>query len=262
MEWSDEGIVLASRKHGEASAVVQLFTHAHGRHAGLVRGGGASKARGVYQSGNLVAARWRARLAEHLGAYTCEPLKSHAAALLDDPLGLAALTSACALLAVALPERHPYPVLYDATLSLIEALAGGEPAWPALYVRWELDLLRELGFGLDLTRCAATGTTDDLAYVSPKSGRAVSRTAGEPWRTRLLPLPGFLIGAAEAGAGEAGAGEAGAADVAAGLRLSGSFLERHLFAPHERKLPAARERFVERFTRTTTRSGGIVADAE
>ncbi len=252
MEWSDEGIVLAARKHGEASVVVQLFTHAHGRHVGLVRGGGASKARGVYQSGNLVAARWRARLSEHLGAYTCEPLKSHAAALLDDPLGLAALTSACAIVAESLPERHPYPALYDATLALIEALAGGAPGWPALYVRWELDLLRELGFGLDLTRCAATGTTDDLVYVSPKSGCAVSRAAGEAWRARLLPLPGFLIGA----------GEAGAADVAAGLRLSGSFLDRHLFAPHERKLPAARERFIERFTRTTTTSGGIVADAE
>ena len=249
MDWSDDGIVLAARRHGEASVVAQLFTRGYGRHAGLVRGGAGSRARGVYQPGNLVAARWRARLAEHLGAFTCELVRSHAAALLDDPLRLAALTSACGMLSAALPERHPYPALYGSTLALIEALAG-EPAWPARYVRWELDLLRELGFGLDFTKCAATGATDDLAYVSPKSGRAVSRAAGEAWRTRLLPLPGFLIGA----------GEAGPADIAAGLRLSASFLERHLFAPHEHKLPAARERFVERLTRTTTTSGGTVAD--
>ena len=251
MEWSDEGIVLASRKHGEASAVVQLFTHAHGRHAGLVRGGGASKARGVYQSGNLVAARWRARLAEHLGAYTCEPVKSHAAALLDDPLGLAALTSACALLAVSLPERHPYPVLYDATLSLIEALAGGEPAWPARYVRWELGLLRELGFGLDLSCCAATGARDGLAYVSPRSGQAVSEAAAAPWRDKLLPLPEFLI------AGEDGRDAVTADDVARGLELTGFFLERRVFAPLNQGVPAARARFVERFARANTISGDI-----
>ncbi len=249
MDWTDDGIVVAARRHGESSVVVQLLTRGHGLHAGLVRGGAGSKARGVYQAGNLVAARWRARLAEHLGTFTCEQVRAHGAALLDDPLGLAGLTSACALVAASLPERHPYPVLYDETLALIEVI-GGDAAWPAVYVRWELELLRELGFGLDLTACAATGATDDLAYVSPKSGRAVSRAAGADWRHRLLPLPGFLIGAAEAGAG----------DIADGLTLSGAFLDRCLFAPHQRKLPPARERFVERFTRTTTISGGIVAD--
>ncbi len=246
MEWSDEGIVLAARKHGEASAVVQLFTREHGRHAGLVRGGAGSRARGVYQPGNLVAARWRARLAEHLGAFTCELARSHAGAFLDDPLRLAALTSACSIAEATLPERQPYPELYDALLALIEALAA-EPAWAAVYVRWELGLLRELGFGLDLGRCAATGTTEDLVYVSPKSGRAVSRAAGAPYHHRMLPLPGFLIGGGQADAG----------DVAAGLRLTGAFLDRHLFAPHQRRLPAARERFVERFARTTTRASGI-----
>ncbi|MFQ5958139.1 MAG: DNA repair protein RecO [Alphaproteobacteria bacterium] len=246
MDWSDDGIVLAARRHGESSAVVQLFTRGHGRHAGLVRGGAGSRARGVYQSGNLVAARWRARLAEHLGVFTCELTRSTAAAFLDDALRLAGLASACAVAEAALPERHPYPALYDATLALIDALAA-EPEWAAVYVRWELGLLDELGFGLDLGACAATGSNDDLAYVSPKSGRAVSRAAGEPYRERLLPLPGFLTGT----------GEADPDDVAAGLRLTGGFLDRRLFAPHERKVPAARERFVERFARTTTTSSAI-----
>ncbi len=193
MDWTEDGIVLAARKHGEASAVVQLFTRGHGRHAGLVRGGAGSKARGVYQAGNLVAARWRARLAEHLGSFTCELVRSHAAAILDDPLRLAGLASACAVAEATLPERHPYPELYDAFAAMIGALAN-DPAWSAVYVHWELTLLGELGFGLDLGRCAATGATDDLVYVSPKSGRAVSRLAGEPYRDRLLPLPGFLVG--------------------------------------------------------------------
>ena len=158
MDWTDDGIVVAARRHGESSAVAQLLTRGHGLHAGLVRGGAGSKARGVYQTGNLVAARWRARLAEHLGTFTCEPVRSHGAALLDDALGLAGLTSACALVAATLPERHPYPALYDETLALIEAI-GRDAAWPARYVRWELELLRELGFGLDLATCAATGAT-------------------------------------------------------------------------------------------------------
>lgn len=248
MDWSEDGIVVAARKHGESSALVQLLTRGHGRHAGLVRGGAGSRARGVYQPGNLVAARWRARLPEHLGVFTCELERSTAAAFLDDPLRLAGLSAACAIASSALPERHPYPALYDATLALIEAIAD-EPEWAAVYVRWELGLLDELGFGLDLSACAATGANDDLAYVSPKTGRAVSRAAGEPYRDRLLALPGFLVGTGEAGAG----------DVAAGLRLTGDFIDRHLFAPHERKLPAARERFVERFARTTTTSGVITA---
>ncbi len=246
MDWTDDGIVLAARRHGEASALVQLFTREHGRHAGLVRGGAGVRARGVYQPGNLVAARWRARLEEHLGGYTCELLRSHAAAYLDDPLRLAALASACAVTEAALPERHPYPALYDGFGALIDALAD-EPAWAAVYVRWELGLLDELGYGLDLSACAATGATDDLVYVSPKSGRAVSRAAGEPYRDRLLALPGFLIGR----------GGAEPADIVAGFRLTGGFLDRHVFAPHERRLPPARERFVERFARTTTTSGAI-----
>ena len=249
MDWTEDGIVLAARKHGEASAVVQLFTRGHGRHAGLVRGGAGSKARGVYQAGNLVAARWRARLAEHLGSFTCELVRSHAAAILDDPPRLAGLASACAVTEATLPERHPYPALYDATRALIEVICG-EADWLAEYVRWEVGLLGELGFGLDLERCAATGSADDLVYVSPKTGRAVSRAAGEPYRDRLLALPGFLIGA----------GEADAAAVAAGLRLAGRFLDAHVFGPDGRAMPPARDRFVDRIARMTTTSGAIVAD--
>ena len=246
MDWSDDGIVLASRRHGESSAVVQLLTREHGRHAGLARGGAASRGRGVYQPGNLVAARWRARLPEHLGSYTCELAHAYAAALLDDPLRLAALASACAVAEATLPERHPYPALYAAFIALLDGLAG-EPQWAAVYARWELGLLDELGFGLDLSHCASTGATEDLIYVSPKSGRAVSREAGEPYRDKLLPLPGFL----------AGNGATKAPDIAAALRLTGHFLERHVFAPHDKAAPPARGRFVDRFARAPTISGGI-----
>ena len=187
MDWSDDGIVLAARRHGESSAVVQLLTRGQGRHAGLARGGAGSRGRGIYQPGNLVAARWRARLPEHLGSYTCELAHSYAAALLDDPLRLAALASACAVAEAALPERHPYPKLYGAFIALLDGL-DGEPQWAAVYARWELGLLDELGFGLDLSRCASTGVTENLSYVSPKSGRAVSREAGAPYRDKLLPL--------------------------------------------------------------------------
>ena len=239
MDWTDDGIVLAARRHGETSAVVQLLTAGHGRHAGLVRGGGGSKGRGVYQPGNLVSAHWRGRLAEHLGTYTCEMSKGYAAGLLDDPGRLGALASACAVAEATLPERHPYPALYEATIALLDGLAG-EAEWAAIYARWELGLLDVLGFGLDLSCCASTGVTEDLIYVSPKSGRAVSREAGEPYRDKLLALPGFLT-ASDAPDG---------VSVGAALRLTGHFLARHVFAPHDKAAPPARDRFVERFART------------
>jgi len=232
MEWHDEGIVLAVRRHGEAAAIVSLLTAQHGRHAGLVRGGASRRMRGVLQPGNTVSACWRARLEEHLGTYTVEPVAS-GAALYDRPGPLAALTSVTALVEAALPERAPHPELYRAVARLVEAL--GRPDWAESYVRWELFLLADLGFGLDLSSCAATGANDGLAWVSPKSGRAVSLSAGEPWRDRLLPLPRFL---APQG------GTADARQVVDGLRLAGWFLERHVFEPHGRHTPNARERLV------------------
>ena len=235
MQWTDEGVVLSAKPHGETSAVVTLLTPSHGRHAGLVRGGRGRRAHGIYQPGNRITATWRGRLAEHLGTYSCELIQSHAAQLFDDFPRLAALSSAASLCELVLPEREPHPGCYEGSLALLHAL--GRDHWAEAYVRWEVALLAELGFGLDLTRCAVGGDSDDLAYVSPRSGRAVSRAAGRPYREKLLPLPGFLVRRGEGGAGEVGAG----------LRLTGYFLERHVLLPHGRRLPAARTRLVERF---------------
>jgi len=252
VDWTDEGIVLAARPHGEGSAVVVLLTRGHGRHAGLVRGAFSGRARGLYQTGNRVTAEWRARLAEHLGNYVCELAEGHAAALLDDPLKLAGLTAACAVAEASLPEREPHPRVHDGLVALLNAMANPDlgDAWVAAYVRWEVGVLADLGYGLDLESCAATGVNDDLAYVSPRSGRAVSLAAGEPYRDRLLPLPRFLIG--QTGAGLGGDSD----DLFRGLALSGFFLERHVFATHGRQPPPARTRFVERFARGVTVSGG------
>ena len=240
MEWSEDGIVLSARKHGESAAIVQLLTREHGRHAGLVRGGAGRKARGIYQPGNRVAAIWRARLAEHLGNYTCELMASLAAGLLDDPVRLAGLASACALTETVLPEREPHPAVHDGLAALLadldDATGDGAAAWAQTYVRWELALLAELGYGLDLSACAATGRNDELAWVSPKSGRAVSLSAGEPYRDRLLALPSFLLDGGEAGPGEIGQG----------LALTEHFFARHVFGPQGRTLPAARERLAAR----------------
>ncbi len=235
MEWSDEGIVLSARRHGEAAAIVTLLTPAHGRHAGLVRGGAGRRQRGVLQPGNRVAARWRARLAEHLGTLTCELTDALAAPHLGDPLRLAGLSAACALADWALPEREPHAVIHDGLLHLIKSLSGDD--WPRLYVMWEVDLLRELGFGLDLESRAATGRADTLAFVSPKTGRAVSLSAGEPYRDRLLALPPFLTGSAASTSPR---------DIVDGLALSAHFLERHVLAVAGRRLPAARLRLAER----------------
>jgi DNA repair protein RecO (recombination protein O) len=239
MDWTDEGIVVATRKHGESAAIITLLTRTHGRHAGLVRGGAGRSARGLYQPGNTVVAHWRARLAEHLGSYACEPVRSHAAGLLDRAGALAALASACALADVVLPEREPHPSVYEATLALLDALASERFA--EAYVRWELALLAELGFGLDLTRCAATGSNDGLAFVSPRTGRAVSAAAGEPYRDKLLVLPPFLI------ADEA----APMTDVLAGLSLTGHFLDRCVFAPEGRAMPQARARLFDGIERSS-----------
>lgn len=235
MEWADEAVVLAVRRLGENGVVADLLTREHGRHAGLVHGGTGKEKRGILLPGNRVKAWWRGRLADQLGAYRIEPLRAHAAELFDDPGRLAALASACAVCEVALPERQPHPAAHAALVALLEALHS--EAWPSVYVHWELALLRDLGYGLDLTCCAATGANDGLAFVSPKSGRAVSLSAGEPYRDKLLELPRFLV--------EGGEGEA--PEIFAGLRLSGFFLDRHVLASHHAALPPARARLVDRF---------------
>jgi DNA repair protein RecO (recombination protein O) len=247
MEWTDEAIVLSARPHGEAAVVATLLTHNHGRHSGLVQGGRSSKQRGNLQPGNRVSARWRARLADHLGNFTVEPVHNASAGMLDDPLRLACLVSACAMTEVALPDREPHEPVFHGLAALLEALEA--PLWAPAYVRWELGLLQELGFGLDLGTCAATGANDALAFVSPRTGRAVSLSAGEPYRDKLLTLPGFLIGQAASRSG--GLEE----EVLAGLELTGHFLDRHAFASRDTAMPAARTRFIERYRKMATLSG-------
>ena len=235
MQWQDSGFVLAARRHGESALIVELLTQEHGRHAGLIRGGQSPRWRAMLQSGNEVAAVWRGRLDEHLGTLHCELVRAHAACFLDDPGRLAGLTSAASLVAAALPEREPQPAVFASFARLIQALESAIH-WPAHYVRWEQDLLGALGFGLDLARCAVSGATSDLAYVSPRTGRAVSRTAGLPYSGKLLRLPEFLWRDAPADEGQ----------LALGLTLTGYFLAHHVFAPHGRALPAARLRLAER----------------
>ena len=235
MEWTDEGIVLGTRRHGEANAILEIMTRDHGRHLGLVRGGSASRLRPVLQPGNVVRAVWRARLDEHLGHYTVEPLQLHAASLLAAShvvYGVTHLAALCRLL----PERDPHPEVHDwlsnALSRLDDPLAAG-----AEVVCFELRMLAELGFGLDLSSCAATGDEEDLSYVSPKSGRAVSRGAGEPWNDRLLRLPEFLTQ-------QPGAAGPSPADLADGFALTGFFLSRHVLEPRGLNFADAREGFI------------------
>ncbi|HYB09424.1 MAG TPA: DNA repair protein RecO [Alphaproteobacteria bacterium] len=243
MEWTDEGIVLAARKHGERALILQLLTREHGRHAGLVHGGASAGKRGALQPGSRLQATWRARLADHLGYFSCEQLHNGAAALLDDPLRLAALASACAVAELALPEREPHPTIFAAISALVAALESSDriTGWGRAVVAWELGLLGELGFGLDLTKCAATGRNDELAFVSPRTGRAVSLSAGEAYRDRLLALPGFLIDSAATPSD---------GDIAEALALTGHFLERHVFAAFHRQPPASRSYFLDQLSRT------------
>ncbi len=246
MRWSDEAVVLSVRRHGESGLLVHLLTRSQGRHAGLVRGGQRPKLRAVYQIGNRLLVTWSARLAEHLGALQGELMRGYAAGLIADPARLACLAAAAAMADAALPEREPHQAAHDGLVALLERLERDD-GWAAAYVAWEMRLLADLGFGLDLARCAATGATADLVYVSPKSGCAVSAAAGDPYRDRLLPLPRFLR------AGETGA--ATAEEVQDGLALTGFFLDRRVFAAERRKLPAARARFAERLRRSTLTSG-------
>jgi len=244
MEWSDTGIVLGTRRHGEGNAILELMTRAHGRHLGLVRGGAGTRLRPVLQPGNALAATWRARLDEHLGYYMVEGLELRAAAFLGAAHAVYGVTHLAALCRL-LPERDPHEQVFEA-LDLALARLGDPAEVAVLVARFELQLLAELGFGLDLSACAATGELADLVYVSPKSGRAVSRAAGAAWRDRLLALPAFLGEEEEAAAPSA-------EDLAAGFALTGFFLERHLYAPHGAALPDARAAFIAAVTRAIAR---------
>ena len=235
-EWQADAIIISVRPHGEGNAVVSLLTADHGRHAGLVRGGASKKMRGTVQPGNRVQASWRARLSEQLGQMQLELTQAVAARFLDSPMRLAGVASVCALLEGALPEREPNERLYagtDALLSVI-SMDDDDEGWLEGYVRWELGLLHAAGYQLDLDRCAASGETTNLAYVSPKSGGAVSRHHAGQFANRLLALPGFLGGVA-----------CPSHDWVAGLDLTGHFLAKRVFAAHNADIPAARRRLAD-----------------
>lgn len=238
MDWIDDAIVLHARPHGETSVVLEAFAREQGRYLGLVRGGRSRKLRPLLQTGNMLRAEWRARLAEHLGFFTVEMGEPFAARALDDRVALAGITT-LASFAALLPERDPHTALFDLAALMLRHLDDAA-LWPQLLVRWELALLGEMGFGLDLTSCAATGASEGLIYVSPKSGRAVSTEAGAPYAHLMLPLPGFLLAG--------GAIAAPPADIANGLRLTGFFLERHVLAPQGKQLPESRAVIAERLT--------------
>lgn len=239
MEWRSEGILLSARRHGENAMIIQVFTPDHGLHAGVVRGGASRKTAPILQPGAQLDVTWKARLEEHLGAFTVEPLKSRAAAVMGDRRALAGLNSLCALLSYALPERDAYPEFYAQTLMVFDLLGESEH-WPVAYLHWELALLEEMGFGLDLDSCAVTGATQELIYVSPRSGRAVSRQGAGEWADKLLPLPDCL----KFPSGDA----AGLMD---GLRITGYFLNARLAQGVEAALPEARARLVDLLGRTS-----------
>ncbi|CAH1650333.1 DNA repair protein RecO [Hyphomicrobiales bacterium] len=236
MEWTDEGTIIGLKAHGESAVILEVMTRDHGRHLGLVRGGRSAKAQPQLQPGNHIAVTWRARLDEHLGEYKVELLTSHAARLMAVPVALYGLATIAGLLRL-LPERDPHPGLYEGLAVLVAHLDELRLA-PPLIVRFELAMLSELGFGLDLTRCAATGSTDDLSHVSPKSGKAVSRRAAQPYLDRLLALPAFLV------EGQGGR-EPSSAELSAGFALTSYFLRRHLFEPRGLPEPPERARLVE-----------------
>jgi DNA repair protein RecO (recombination protein O) len=231
MEWSDAGLILSARRHGESGSILEVLTRDHGRHLGLVRG---SRNRALLQPGNGISLQWRARLADHLGSISLELTSARAGALMENRDALAGLNAFTAIAGAALPERLAYPALFDAAEIFLAAMVEEDfPHWGPLYVRWEAGLLEALGFGLDLSQCAATGATGDLVCVSPRSGRAVSRGAGAEYAERLLPLPGFLLAAQNV---------PGPRALRDGLVLTGHFLAERVLRPHGRDIPAARLR--------------------
>ncbi|MCH1487099.1 MAG: DNA repair protein RecO [Alphaproteobacteria bacterium] len=238
MQWEAEGLVLAARTHGESSAIIDVFSRAYGRFGGLVRGGNSRRLRPVLQPGNMVVATWRARLSEHLGTITVDAGRAHAAEAMSDAKTLAGLTSLCALMQIT-PERQAYPRLYD-TLMLVIAAMDDADTWPALLARFEMALLEEIGFGLDLSCCAATGVIEQLEYVSPRSGRAVSRDAARPYLDKMFVLPQFLLDPSANASDE---------DVQKAMELTGHFLERRVYLPNGLKMPPARQRLMDMLAR-------------
>lgn len=236
VSWQDSAIVLSSRRFGEHDMIVTVLTELQGRHAGLVRGGGGRRMRSLLEPGNLVKAWWRGRLDSQLGTLSLEPEKSFAAIALTSASSLAGLAALCAMIETTLPEREPHAAIFRHTLHLLEHL--GAEGWEAHYVLWEIALLRDMGYGLDLESCAATGSTDDLAFVSPRSGRAVSRAAAAPYLDKLFALPAFLRDEKA---------EAHPAEIRKGLALTEYFFETHVFRPHQQTMPASRTRFADRF---------------
>ena len=243
MDWRDCGIVLGLRRHGEHDALLEVLCEGRGRVLGIVKGGYSRRHRGNLQPGNLLSVVWRARLETQLGVLTSEIVRAHGLALCHDVLRLEALTAMIAMASATLPEREPHPAVFSGLLAVIDLLdaAGDDPAarphWAGAVAQWEAALLADLGYGLDLTACAATGGVDDLIYVSPKSGWSVSAAAGRPYHDKLLSLPVFL---------REGGSAVSMGDVAAALSLTGFFLDRHVLGPHGRELPMARQRFAER----------------
>ncbi len=235
MDWSDEAIVLSIRTHGETSAILEALTREHGRHLGLVYGWSSAKRRAVLQPGNTVQVKWRARIAEHLGSYTAEPVRLRAGDMFEARASLIGLNAFVSIAGAVLPEREPHGPAFEGANLLLETIpAHGFEIWGKVFAHWELALLEELGFGLDLSSCAGTGSTENLVYVSPRSGRAVSQQAGEAYHDKLLTLPRFLLDdTIEAPSGE---------DLAAALRLTAHFLNLWVLAPLERRFPEARRR--------------------
>lgn len=238
MQWTDDGIVLGVKRHGESSAILELMTRAHGRHLGLVRGGFGTRLRPILQPGNTVSAHWRARLDEHLGNYTVEPLELRAANYFASSHAIYGVSHLAVLMRL-LPERDPHAALYQALDAIFGRLDNAGVVAP-MVARFELQFLAELGFGLDLAQCAATGTVDDLAFVSPKSGRAVSRAAGNPWADKMLSLPAFLRDPHAVPV---------TSDLEDGFALTGYFLSRHVLEPRGLTLADERTHFIAALTR-------------
>jgi DNA repair protein RecO (recombination protein O) len=239
IEWRDEGALIRVRKHGESSAIIEVFTPSRGLTAGIVRGGTSRKIAPTLQPGAQLDVTWKARLEDHLGSFTVEPIRSRTAQVMQDRLALAGLNAVTGLLSFLLPDREAHAPLYARTVQLLDLL-GQNDVWPLAYLQWEVALLDEMGFGMDLSACAVSGLNDDLFYVSPRTGRAVSRLAAGEWADRLLPLPHVLLGK----------GDADLNEIVLALRTTGHFLNNHLSKSLGNfPIPEARQRLIDTMRR-------------